>query len=53
MPPLGRIAASDPWRALHGILNGHPGESMPPLMALPRDAANGILAYIQTLPNHR
>lgn len=53
MPPLGRIAAGDPWRALHGILNGHPGEPMPPLMALPRDAAVGILSYIQTLPSHR
>jgi mono/diheme cytochrome c family protein len=50
MPPLGRIATSDPWRALHGIMNGHPGEPMPPLIALPREAASGILAYIQTLP---
>ncbi|MGQ9365249.1 c-type cytochrome [Azospirillum sp. ST 5-10] len=50
MPPLGRVAAGDPWRALHGILNGHPGEVMPPLRALPRDAVAGILAYIQTLP---
>lgn len=50
MPPLGRIATTDPWRALHGILNGHPGEPMPPLSALPREAASGILAYIQTLP---
>jgi len=53
MPPLGRIASTDPWRALHGILNGHPGEPMPPLMALPRDAAVGILSYIQTLPSQR
>ncbi|WP_333824063.1 c-type cytochrome [Pinisolibacter sp.] len=53
MPPLGRIAAQDPWRALHGILNGHPGEPMPPLMALPREAASGILSYIQTLPSQR
>ena len=53
MPPLGRIAAGDPWRALHGILNGHPGEPMPPLMALPREAAVGILSYIQTLPTQR
>ncbi len=53
MPPLGRIAVTDPWRSLHGILNGHPGEPMPPLMALPREAAVGILAYIQTLPSQR
>ena len=53
MPPVGRIAKADPWRALHGILNGHAGESMPPLIALPREAAAGILAYIQTLPVKR
>ncbi len=53
MPAVGRIAASDPWRALHGILNGHPGEPMPPLIALPREAAAGILAYIQTLPREK
>ncbi len=53
MPPLGRIADADPWRALHGILNGHPGEPMPPLMALPREAAVGILTYIQQLPHQR
>lgn len=53
MPPLGRIAADDPWRALHGILNGHPGEPMPPLIALPHEAAVGILAYIQTLPRQK
>ncbi len=53
MPPVGRIAKSDPWRALHGILNGHPGEPMPPLIAVSREAAAGILAYIQTLPAER
>lgn len=53
MPPLGRIATNEPWRALHGIFNGHPGEAMPPLSALPRDVAVGILAYIQTLPIQR
>ena len=53
MPPLGRIAANDPWRAFHGILNGHAGEPMPPLIALPREAAAGILAYIQTLPQRK
>ena len=53
MPPVGRIAKIDPWRALHGILNGHAGEPMPPLFALPREAATGILAHIQTLPVER
>lgn len=53
MPPLGRIANVEPWRALHGVFNGHPGEAMPPLIALPRDVAVGILAYVQTLPINR
>lgn len=53
MPPLGRIANVEPWRALHGIFNGHPGEAMPPLIALPRGVAVGILAYVQTLPMNR
>ncbi|HYH17465.1 MAG TPA: c-type cytochrome [Azospirillum sp.] len=50
MPPLGRIARDDPWRALHGMLNGHPGEAMPPLRSLPEETAAGILAHAQTLP---
>ncbi|HYG86664.1 MAG TPA: c-type cytochrome [Azospirillum sp.] len=53
MPPLGRIAAGDPWRALHGILNGHPGEVMPPLRALSHTEMAGILAYTQTLPTRK
>ncbi|WP_156927078.1 c-type cytochrome [Azospirillum halopraeferens] len=53
MPPLGRLASGDPWRALHGILNGHPGEVMPPLRALSDDTVAGILAYTQTLPGRK
>lgn len=53
MPPLGRIANQDPWRALHGIINGHPGEAMPALVAFPREMSVGILAYIQTLQQQR
>lgn len=53
MPPLGRIANNDPYRALHGIFNGHPGEAMPALLAFSRDLSVGILAYIQTLPAQR
>ncbi len=33
MPPLGKVARSDPWQALHMILNGHPAEEMPSLRA--------------------
>ncbi len=53
MQPLGRIAGQDPWRALHGIVNGHPGEAMPALAAFPQEMAGGILAYAQTLPQQR
>lgn len=53
MPPLGRVATENPWRSLHSVLNGHPGEAMPPLRAFPRDLATGILSYVQTLPRHR
>ena len=53
MPPLGRIASQNPWRALHGIINGHPGEAMPALVAFPPEMSVGLLAYIQTLPPQR
>ncbi|QQP88961.1 c-type cytochrome [Skermanella sp. TT6] len=50
MPPLGRMVASDPWRSLHSVYNGHPGDTMPPLRAMPADIIGSILAYAQTLP---
>ena len=53
MQPVGRIANQDPWRALHGIVNGHPGEAMPALAAFPHELAAGLLAYAQTLPQQR
>ena len=53
MPPLGRVATVDPYRALHGIFNGHPGEAMPALLAFPRELSIGLLAYIQSLPAQR
>lgn len=53
MPPLGRVANVDPYRALHGIFNGHPGEAMPALLAFPRELSVGLLAYIQSLPAQR
>jgi mono/diheme cytochrome c family protein len=53
MHPLGRVARSNPWEALHKILNGHPGEAMPALRVLDKQTLVGILAYIQTLPTER
>ncbi len=50
MPPLGRVANDDPWKALHHILNSHPGVKMPALRALEVQVAVDILAYVQTLP---
>ena len=53
MPPLGRMANEDPLHALHGIQNGHPGESMPPLRAVPDEVVAAVLAYAQTLPTRK
>lgn len=53
MPPLGRVVREEPWRALHSVLNGHPGEAMPPLRAFSGEMASGILAYAQGLPTRR
>ncbi|MBC8339088.1 MAG: hypothetical protein ISR51_01525 [Rhodospirillales bacterium] len=50
MPTLGRITSKNPWEALHKILNGHPGETMPALRAFGEDILVGILTYTQTLP---
>lgn len=51
MPAMGRVGQEDPWKALHKILHGHPGESMPAWQAaLSRVRIKNILAKIQTLP---
>jgi cytochrome c553/cytochrome c2 len=50
MLPLGRVAKSNPWEALHKILNGHPAENMPALRALDKQVLVDVLAYVQTLP---
>ncbi len=50
MPPLGRVARSNPWEALHKIVNGHPAEQMPALRVLGMEVLVDILAYVQTLP---
>ncbi|MGC2857136.1 c-type cytochrome [Novispirillum sp. DQ9] len=54
MSPLGRVVRENPWRALHNVLNGHAGESMPPMRVFPPDMAAAILAHIErTLPSER
>jgi mono/diheme cytochrome c family protein len=51
IPSLSATANNDPWRVLHNILNGHPGESMPALRVLGLQTGVDILAYIQALPS--
>jgi mono/diheme cytochrome c family protein len=53
MPPLGRMAVDDPWHAVHSVFNGHPGDAMPPLRAMPEDIIAGVLAFAQTLPTRK
>lgn len=53
MPPLGRMANENPQHALHSIYNGHPGETMPPLRAIPDEVINAVMAYTQTLPTRK
>lgn len=48
--PLGELAITDPWKTLHKILNGHPGEDMPALRVFDIETLTGLLAYVQTLP---
>lgn len=52
-PPLGLVARSNPWEALHKIVNGHPDERMPSLRDLDRQRLIDILAHLQTLPDTR
>ncbi len=49
MTPLGDVARSDPWNALHKVLNGHPKEEMPALRVLDRQVAADLIAYTQSL----
>jgi mono/diheme cytochrome c family protein len=53
IPALGSIAKSNPWEALHKILNGHPDEEMPALRVLDIQVLVDVLAYLQTLPSER
>ncbi len=50
IPPVGDVARANPWKSLHMILNGHPGEKMPSLRAFDPQVLVDILAYVQTLP---
>ncbi|MHA1598938.1 MAG: cytochrome c [Alphaproteobacteria bacterium] len=47
--PLGDLARSNPWKALHNIINGHPNEIMPPLRVIGKPVIMDMLAYIQSL----
>ena len=53
MAPLGRIARTNPWEALHKLLNGHPDEKMPALRVLDRETIADLLTYVQTLAVQR
>ncbi len=45
----------NPWEVMHKIMNGHPGEPMPALRAMPnaKQIAMDILAHLRTLPKKK
>jgi thiosulfate dehydrogenase len=47
---LGAIAARDPWRGLHKIMNGQTYADMPAMRAFGLQTVLDVLAYAQTLP---
>lgn len=47
---VGTIAAENPWRFLHKIRNGRPGEAMPANLWMDPGVLADIGAYAQTLP---
>jgi len=49
--PIGDVARQRPHEVLHNLINGHPGDVMPPLSALGGDFAARMLSYVQTLPS--
>ncbi|MBF0097833.1 MAG: c-type cytochrome [Magnetococcales bacterium] len=53
MPPLGKVAADNPWETLHKILNGEPDSKMPALRALDTQISVDILRYAATLPQEK
>ncbi|WP_448191378.1 c-type cytochrome [Azospirillum sp. sgz301742] len=46
---VGTIAVEDPWRLLHKIRNGRPGEAMPANIWMEPDTLANLGAYAQTL----
>ncbi len=52
IPPMGDVARTDPWRSLHKMLNGHPGDEMPALRVFGQATVVNMLAYMQTLPGN-
>jgi len=51
IPPIGDEVRLDPWKALHKMLNGHPGDEMPALRVFDMRTVVNLLAYQQTLPS--
>jgi len=51
--PLGAVVTSNPWEAMHKILNGQPGEQMPALRAFDRQIVVDIMAHMATLPTEK
>ena len=50
IPPLGDAARENPWKALHKMLNGHPGDDMPALRAFDVRTVLSTLSFVQNLP---
>lgn len=49
IPPIGQMARTDPWSALHKVLNGHPDEVMTPMRSFDTQVSADIVALLQTL----
>ncbi len=50
---LGNRVRSDPWGALHSMLNGHPDDNMPALREIDEKIVTDILTYAQSLQERR
>jgi mono/diheme cytochrome c family protein len=49
-PPLGELGRTNPWRALHTLMNGHPNGNMPALRVVGMPLLLDMLSYVQGLP---
>lgn len=47
---LGSLVGRNPWEALHKVMYGQASEPMPALLALDRQVAADVLAYLTTMP---